>query len=130
MKPITIVIAFLAVVGLVVLVGTPAGFAEDTVRMGSYVESIPGFTGVHKYLPNYQPNWHQVKDMGKVQVSIDTPAQSIHPSHKFLKDYHPEWQFPTTVEVIQPHTEEYTAQLPDFGAGGFIYMEPELYIEQ
>ena len=37
-----------AVVGLVVLVGTPAGFAEDTVRMGSYVESIPGFTGLNE----------------------------------------------------------------------------------
>jgi hypothetical protein len=130
MKPIAIAIVFLAVVGLVVLLGAPAGFTEDTVRIGSYVESIPGFTGVHKYLPKYHPNWHQCQDLGKAQVSIDTHAASIHPSHKFSEDYYPQWQLPTTVEVTQPHTEEYTAQMPAFGAFRMFYVEPELYIEQ
>ena len=125
MKSISFIIAVIAVVGLVLCVGNSVGFAEDTVRIESYVASIPGFTGDHRYLPNYHPNWQPARDLGKARVTIETYAESIHPSHKFCECYHPNWQLPTMVEVTRPHIDKYTAQV----GAAFVYVEPELYID-
>jgi hypothetical protein len=120
MKPFAIVVAFVVVIGLVFFMSTPVTYAEDSVRMQSYVESLPV---AHRHLQNYHPNWQQPCDLGKVRVNIDTPTGSLPVAHKFSKTAHPNWQWPTTVETIQPSTEEYTAQ----GCPGFVYIEPEVY---
>ena len=128
MKSISFIIAVIAVVGLVLCVGNSVGFAEDIVRIESYVESIPGFTGVHKYLPNYCPNWQPARDLGKARVTIETYVASIPGftgAHRYLPNYCSKWQLPTMVEVTQPHIDKYTAQV----GAAFVYVEPELYID-
>jgi hypothetical protein len=120
MKLFPIITACVAVVGLIFFVGTPAIHAEDSVRIQSYVESLPV---AHRHLQNYHPNWQQPQDLGKTQVSIDTHTDSLPAGHRFSKTEHANWQWPTTVETIQPRTEKYTAQ----GCPGFVYIEPEVY---
>jgi len=120
MKPLMILVAFIAVAGLVFLAGIPATVcAQDSVRLQTYVESI----SIHRYLPSYYPNWGFPKDLGKVKVTLDTHVNSLPGTHVFSKTYYPTWQWPTTIETVQPLTEEFTAQ----GCPGFTYVEPETY---
>ena len=122
MKSFTIVMAFFAVVGLVFFLGNPVIHAEDSVRIQSYSTSLPAG---YKYFNNYPEGqvWEWPRDMGKARVTIQSYFESLPPGFTYSKKYYPNWQWPTTVETIQPKTDEYVAQ----GCPGFVYVEPELY---